>query len=53
LKANLEFYGTKEKPGPMYDVAKKAAQFYVDLKVLSKLPDAGKFIDDSFITKVK
>lgn len=53
LKANLAFYGTTEKPGPMYDVAKRAGQFYVDLKILSKLPEVNKFIDNSFISKVK
>jgi NitT/TauT family transport system substrate-binding protein len=53
LKANLEFYGTTEKPGPIYDVAKRAGQFYVDLKILSKLPEVSKNIDNSFILKVK
>lgn len=53
LKGNLEFYGTQEKPGLIYDVAKGAGQFYVDQKVLSKLPDVAKYIDNSFITKVK
>lgn len=53
LKGNLEFYGTTEKPGPIYEVAKRAGQFYVDLKVLSKLPDSSKNIDGSFINKLK
>lgn len=53
LKANVAFYGTPEKPGPMYDVAKRAGQFYLDLKVLSKAPDVSKYIDNSFVLKVK
>ncbi|MDR3591830.1 MAG: aliphatic sulfonate ABC transporter substrate-binding protein [Negativicutes bacterium] len=53
LKGNLDFYGTTEKPGPMYDVAKRAAQFYVDQKVLKEIPDVTKNIDPSFINKLK
>ncbi|MCX7781707.1 MAG: ABC transporter substrate-binding protein [Negativicutes bacterium] len=53
LQGNLEFYGTAAKPGPIYEVAKKAAQFYVEQKVLKQLPDLSKNIDSSFISKVK
>ena len=53
LQANLEFYGSKDKPGPIYDVGKRAGAFYVNLKLLSKAPDLTKYIDDSFIAKVK
>ncbi len=53
LKANLAFFGTKEKPGPIFDVAKKAGQFYVDQKILKSVPDISKNVDTSFITKVK
>ncbi len=53
LKESLEFYGTADKPGPMYAVTKKAAQFYVDQKVLKAVPDVSKIIDSSFIQKIK
>jgi NitT/TauT family transport system substrate-binding protein len=53
LKECLEFYGTADKPGPMYAVTKKAAQFYVDQKVLKAVPDVSKIIDSSFIQKIK
>ncbi|SDE95442.1 ABC transporter substrate-binding protein [Sporomusa acidovorans] len=53
LKENLEFYGSKEKPGAIYDVGKRAGEFYVKLKLLSQAPDLSKYIDDTFITKVK
>ncbi len=53
LKECLEFYGTADKPGPMYAVTKKAAQFYVDQKVLKAVPDVTKIIDSSFILKIK
>jgi NitT/TauT family transport system substrate-binding protein len=53
LKTNLAFYGTKEKPGAIYDVAKRAGQFYVDQKILTAVPDASQFIDNTFISKIK
>lgn len=53
LKGNLEFYGTADKPGPIYEVGKKAAQFYVDQKVLKAVPDLKNNIDSSFILKIK
>lgn len=53
LKGSLEFYGSADKPGPMYAVTKKAAQFYVDQKVLKAVPDVSKIIDSSFILKIK
>lgn len=53
LKGNLTFFGTPEKPGQIYDVAKKAGQFYFDKKKISKLPNAAEMIDSSFINKVK
>lgn len=53
LKENIAFYGSKEKPGAIYDVGKRAGEFYVKLKVLSQAPDLNKHIDNTFITKVK
>jgi NitT/TauT family transport system substrate-binding protein len=53
LKGNIEFYGTADKPGPMVAVTKKAAQFYIDQKVLKAMPDVSKILDNSFILKIK
>jgi len=53
LQDNLEFYGSKEKPGAIYDVGKRAGAFYVKLKLLSQEPDMTKFVDDTFIKKAK
>lgn len=53
LKDNLDFYGTADKPGPIYDVAKRAGAFYVKLKLLTQEPDMNKFVDATFIGKVK
>lgn len=53
LQDNLEFYGNKDKPGAIYDIGKRAGEFYVNLKLLSKAPDLTKYIDGSFIAKVK
>ena len=53
LKDNLELFGTKEKPGALADVAKIAGEFYVEQKILSKVPDAAKAIDSTFINKIK
>ena len=53
LKGNLEFYGTKDKPGPIFEVGNRAGAFYVNQKILTKAPDLNAFIDGSFIAKVK
>lgn len=53
LKENLEFYGTADKPGPIYDVAKRAGEFYIKLKLLTQAPDLSKFVDATFVGKVK
>lgn len=53
LQENLEFYGTQEKPGAIYEVGNRASAFYIKLKLLSQAPDLNKYIDNTFITKVK
>lgn len=53
LKGNLEFFGTKEKAGPIFEVGNRAGAFYVNQKILTKAPDLAKFVDGSFLTKVK
>lgn len=53
LKDNLSLFGTKEKPGALYDVAKIAGEFYVEQKILTKVPDVSNVFDNTFITKIK
>lgn len=53
LKDNLALFGTKEKPGALFEVAKIAGEFYVGQKILTKVPDVTNVIDSSFITKIK
>jgi len=53
LKGNLEFFGTPDKPGQIYEVATKAGEFYVKQKVISKQPNVKEMIDASFMAKLK
>lgn len=53
LAGNLEFYGTKDKPGPIFEVGKRAGAFYVKQKIVTQAPDLTKFIDGTFVAKVK
>ena len=53
LKDNLSLFGTKEKPGALYEVAKIAGEFYVGQKILTKAPDVSNVFDNTFITKIK
>ena len=53
LKDNLALFGTKEKPGALFEVAKIAGEFYVGQKILTKVPDVSQVIDSTFITKIK
>jgi NitT/TauT family transport system substrate-binding protein len=53
LKDNLALFGTKEKPGALFEVAKIAGEFYVGQKILTKVPDVTNVIDSTFISKLK
>lgn len=53
LQDNVTFFGTADKPGPIYDVTKKAGQFYADKKKIEKQPNATDMIDASFLSKLK
>jgi NitT/TauT family transport system substrate-binding protein len=53
LTGNKAFFGAADKPGQIYDVAKKAGQFYFDKKKIAKLPNTVEMIDGSFLSKVK
>ena len=53
LKDNLALFGTKEKPGALFEVAKIAGEFYVGQKILTKVPDVTNVIDSTFINKLK
>ena len=53
LKDNVTLFGTPEKPGTLYEVSKIAGEFYVGEKILDKVPDVSKVIDNTFISKIK
>ncbi len=53
LKGNMEYFGTPEKQGVIYDITKKAGKFYFDKKKISKEPNPLEMIDSSFILKLK
>lgn len=53
LNGNKTFFGAVDKPGQIYDVAKKAGQFYFEKKKISKQPNTVDMIDSSFLSKVK
>jgi NitT/TauT family transport system substrate-binding protein len=49
VKESQEYYGTKDNPGPIYDIFKKSAEFWKDLGEIDSVPDANAAIDPSFI----
>jgi NitT/TauT family transport system substrate-binding protein len=44
-----KYYGTKDSPGPIYDIFNKSAEFWKGLGEIKTLPDAKGAIDPSFI----
>ena len=53
LKDNVALFGTPEQPGALQEVAKIAGEFYVEQKILTKVPDTSKVFDSTFINKIK
>ena len=39
LAASKAYFGTPAKPGPIYDIARKSANFWLSIKKISKLPN--------------
>jgi NitT/TauT family transport system substrate-binding protein len=49
VKESQDYYGTKDSPGPIYDIFKKSADFWKGLGEIKSSPDANDAIDPSFI----
>jgi NitT/TauT family transport system substrate-binding protein len=49
VKESQDYYGTKDSPGPIYDIFKKSAEFWKNLGQIDSIPDANEAIDPSFI----
>ena len=49
LDESLEYYGTKDDPGPIYDIFDESASFWKDSGEIDSLPDAKTAIDPSFV----
>ena len=49
IEESRKYYGTKDDPGPIYDIFKKSADFWKDLGEIETMPDPKTAIDPSFI----
>jgi len=49
IDESREYYGTKDDPGPIYDIFDKSATFWKDIGEIKTMPDAKAAIDPSFI----
>jgi NitT/TauT family transport system substrate-binding protein len=49
LDESKKYYGTKDDPGPIYDIFDKSAKFWMDTGEIKSMPDAKAAIDPSFI----
>jgi NitT/TauT family transport system substrate-binding protein len=51
LEESRKYYGTKDAPGPIYDIFDKSAKFWQDTGEIKTMPDAKTAIDPSFIAQ--
>ena len=49
LAESKKYYGTKDNPGPIYDIFDKSAEFWKGIGEIDSLPDAKAAIDPSFV----
>jgi NitT/TauT family transport system substrate-binding protein len=49
IEESRKYYGTKDDPGPIYDIFDKSAKFWQDIGEIKTMPDAKTAIDPSFI----
>ena len=49
IKESQDYYGTKDDPGPIYDIFKKSADFWKESGEIDASPDPNKAIDPSFV----
>jgi NitT/TauT family transport system substrate-binding protein len=48
-KENKEYFGTPDKPGPLYTVTQRAADLWYDLKLIKTKPKATDLVDGSYL----
>jgi NitT/TauT family transport system substrate-binding protein len=48
-KENKEYFGTVKTPGLLYQVTQRAADLWLELKLIKKKPKAADLIDGSFL----
>jgi NitT/TauT family transport system substrate-binding protein len=49
IEESRKYYGTKDSPGPIYDIFKKSGEFWKGLGEIKSVPDPSGAIDPSFI----
>jgi NitT/TauT family transport system substrate-binding protein len=49
IEESRKYYGTKDDPGPIYDIFDKSARFWKNIGEIKTMPDAEKAIDPSFV----
>lgn len=49
MEESREYYGTKDNPGPIYDIFDKSARFWKGIGEIKTMPDAKAAIDPSFV----
>jgi NitT/TauT family transport system substrate-binding protein len=52
LPTARKYFGTSAKPGPIYDVSRLAANFWISIKQISKAPNFSQIIDSSYLQKM-
>ncbi|MDQ3858440.1 MAG: ABC transporter substrate-binding protein [Actinomycetota bacterium] len=50
LEESQKFYGTREQPGPIYDIFTKSAEFWKSIGEIEEIPDAKNAIDPTFLS---
>lgn len=50
--ASKAYFGTTIKPGPILDIARASAQFWLSSKIIRHLPNYSQIIDPSFMQKM-
>ena len=49
IEESQKYYGTKDDPGPIYDIFDESATFWKDIGEIDTMPDAKTAIDPSFV----
>ena len=49
IEESRDYYGTKDDPGPIYDIFDESAKFWKNIGEIKTMPDAKKAIDPSFV----